>query len=523
MMRQRASLALVALVAGSCAAFFVWQPVLGSLYDDSVSYLLMAQWFAGTPLAAVTEAARIEKYPPLFPLVLALSGGADDWRIAHAVVALSFALSVYALGAHAFNITSSLRIAIAAAIVYAVMPGTWLNMKGILSEFPYMAASFAALAWHGARLERPSLRTSTLLGILLAAALLTRTVGIALWGALALSEGVRLLRTGDAQRARSTWPAFAIPVLLAGLWYALRPATGEDPYIHYGARAFSEVVPNLQALSDAWLNWILVFWGEPWKPTFILAAAVGIAGLGGTLARALHGEFDALYCVLFLAILIAWPFPGQMYRLAFPIAPLLIVNALWTAERFATRMGERGRGWGALAALVPLTACLPAVLWLVIERSQASETAGPNRKLSDIAEFYRIPDRRAAVANAARQVGAFSDLERIRGSTPEDARVLSIMPGYMALIARRRAIMLERSTDGRALARQATAADYIYLSNAHPRDSALRDGNPLELWSTVTPFTQPVWVRSVPGGDPQAVLLRVEHDKIQAGAKKADP
>ena len=35
-------------------------------------------------------------------------------------------------------------------------------------------------------------------------------------------------------------------------------------------------------------------------------------------------------------------------------------------------------------------------------------------------------------------------------------------------------------------------------------------------------FTEPVWVRSVPGGDPQAVLLRVERDKIEAGAKKAD-
>jgi hypothetical protein len=518
MMLSRAALALVALVAGSCATVFVWQPVLGSLYDDSVSYLLMAQWFAGTPPALVAEAARLEKYPPLFPLVLAISGGAEDWRFAHAVVALSFALSVYALGVHARNITASTRIAIAAAIVYALMPGTWLNLKGILSEFPYMAASFAALAWHGSRRETPGVRTSAMLGILLAAALLTRTIGIALVGAFALSEGMRLARTRDSLRVRSMWPALAAPVLLAALWYALRPTGGEDAYIEYGTRAFSQWGANLQALRDAWLTALLAFWGEPWKPTFVLAAAAGIAGLGGTLVRALQGEFDALYCLLFLAILVAWPFPGQMYRLAFPIAPLLIVNALWAVERFASRMaGERGASrWGALAALAPLTASIPAVLSLVVERSQAPDAVGGNRRLADIAEFYRIPDRRAAAGNAARQVGAFADLERIAQTTPEDARVLCIMSGYMTLLARRRAIMLERPADARALARQAANADYVYLSNVHPRDSALRDGNPLEMWSAAKPFTQPVWVRGVPGGETQAVLLKVERDKIEA-------
>ena len=190
MTRHDAALAAVAAAAGGAIAF-TWQPGLASLYDDSVFYLMMAQAFSpfGAAAAPVLAAAPYDTYPPFLPLLLALGGGAFDWRIAHAIVAACFGASVFVLGRHARAITGSASMGLAAAVVYAFMPGAWLNVKGVLAEFPYMALSFGILAGYArARDRTPSTGRAIALGALLAALLLTRTIGIALIAAIAASR-----------------------------------------------------------------------------------------------------------------------------------------------------------------------------------------------------------------------------------------------------------------------------------------------------------------------------------------------
>ena len=109
MSRFGVALAVLGLCVAALAAAFLWQPGLDSLYDDSVSYLVLAQWFSPWHAAdpAIAAAAPLEKYPPLFPLLLALTGGAYDWRIAHLVVAIAFAATVVLLALHAVRVTRS--------------------------------------------------------------------------------------------------------------------------------------------------------------------------------------------------------------------------------------------------------------------------------------------------------------------------------------------------------------------------------------------------------------------------------
>jgi hypothetical protein len=521
MRRYRGALAAVAAIAGVIAIRLSWQSGLSSLFDDSVSYLLMAQAFSPFDSAnlVVLEAARHEGYPPLFPFLLAISNGAFDWRLAHAVVAACFAASVFLLGVHARAITGSARVAVAAAIIYAMLPGTWLNLKGILSEFPYMALTFAALAFHQHRRGKaPNATSSIALGLLLAAVLLTRSVGVTLVAAVAIDEGLHYLRTRERARLLGLALALAFPLIAGALWFALRPAGGgEDPY--ESAWTLLSIGVNASALVDAWLNALLIYWGEPWMPTFIGACAIGLAGLGATLWRAFRGESDGLYCVLFLLALLSWPFPGQMYRLAFPIVPLLIVNALWSVR------WQIGRSWGTVAAerwtpvtaLLPLALCVPA-LFFIATRASATEEAGAGHPLADITEFYRIPDRRSAVWTATMELGVMEDMERIRASTPESSRVMWVMPAYMALLANRRGATLERSVNADALAKRVldSRAEYIYLANVHPRDSLLRHGNPLDEWANARAFTQVLWQRSGPSGQIYAVLLKVDRDRIES-------
>lgn len=533
MMRFEFLLGIVATLVAAFGISFAWQPGLASLYDDSVSYLIMAQAFAPfQPAAApILDAFPHEKYPPLFPLLLAISGGAHDWRVAHALVACCFAASVFLIGMHARQITGSEGIGIAAAMVFALMPGSWLNLKGILSEFPFMALVFATLVVYERQRKMPSTAAAgALLGALLAAALLTRTIGVALVFAVAIAEGARLFNKWDFARFNALAWALGVPFAAAALWYGLRPSGGEDAYVASGAGMvagatehgyewlLSWIRLNASSLGDAWLNALLIFWGEPWKPGFLLACGLGALGLLATLWRARCGEVDGLYCVIFLVILLAWPYPGQMYRLAFPIVPLIMLNAFWGAERLLARYRDArtARRWTSWGAVLPLALCVPPVLFYIVERAHAPGGAAAPWRMADITEFYRIPDRAAAETNARMQNGVFGDLARLRESTPDDARIMGYMPNYVALLANRRGIPLERPANGEELVAQVRKfqPDYLYLANVHPRDSANRQGNPLDAYQLAQPFTQLVWHRGNSKGEIHAILLAVDKNSL---------
>ena len=523
---------LVAAFAEIVALLFTWQPGLASLYDDSVSYLIMAQAFApyGDAGPAIAAAFLAEKYPPFFPLLTAFTGGAYDWRLAHALVAVCFGISVVTLAFLAKEICGSSAAGIAAAAIYAVMPGTWLNLKGILSEFPYMALTFGALFVCLRASERgPSRQVA--IGLLLATIVLTRTIGVAMLVAIAISEFVGILRGSQRSRLLAWLPSIAIAIGTALLWYALRPAGGHDEYaarssgvlrlLHDEPSAFAAVVrANASALLDAWLNALLIYWGEPWQPRLILACTLGAVGLAAAACRAWRGKVDGLYLLAFLAILLAWPFPGQMYRLAWPIVPLVMVEAVWAGSVAARRyLAERRFSRFASGfALVAFALCLPP-LGYIVERAHSPSGARHEQHEADITEFYRIPARASANASAAAQLGILADLERIRSTTPENASVMWYTPGFMPLVARRRGVAMDIIENAAGLAQQVRTLrpDYIYFASIHPRDSAGRHGNPLAPWVHARSYTDVVWQRTgTPSGDLQSILLKVDAARLPA-------
>jgi hypothetical protein len=515
---------VVALAAGACAIAFAWQPGLATFHDDSVSYLLMAQafspWHAVSP--AVAAAWPHEKYPPLFPALIALAGAAYDWRWAHAIVAACFGASVWLLGAHAARITASARVGLAVALVYALLPGAWLNMKGVLSEFPYMALAFAALVAHRRFAEDPRLSRAGLLAVLLAGAMLTRTIGIALWLAFAIVELAAWIGLRERQRARRAGWLLGASLAALASWYALRPAGGDDAYVQFGTQVAGRVATqgpgwllglmasNLGAIFDAWLNALVIYWGEATQPKFLLCAALGMAGLGAIAWRALRFEADGVYVIAFLGILAAWPFPGQMYRLALPVLPLLLCAIAWAAAqllrgRLDAAAVKRG---AAYVGLIPLAFCVPA-LFYIAQRANAGAQSSPG--VQAIMEYYRIPFRPAAEAEAQLQLRAFADMERIRAATREGDRVMGYGPAYIALLAQRHGVPLDPPADADNLERQIRAgqADYVYLSTVNPRDSAHRLGNPLMPAVHLATRAHAVWQRTGPDGNVEAALFDV--------------
>jgi hypothetical protein len=277
---------------------------------------------------------------------------------------------------------------------------------------------------------------------------------------------------------------------------------------------------NARALGGAWLNALLIFWGDPWRPAYVLALILGAVGLGATLLRATRGYADGIYCVIVLAILLFWPYPGQMYRLAFPLVPLVMVNAFWVAREALSRRlpSPMGEHIAALLAILPLAVCVPAVLFYIVERARMSDpdAASATHRKTDIAEFYRIPSGPSAESYAHRQIEVFGDMRRIRDTTPAGARVMWYTPNYVALLARRHGVPLKRPDNPADLAAQmrATGADYLYLADVHPRDNLYREGDPLYPWLLARGFTDVEWYRGNGAGKVSAGLLRIDKEKI---------
>jgi len=519
----RAAVAAIAFAAGAIALAFTWQPGLATFHDDSASYLVMAQAFSPWRAASAPVIAQLpyEKYPPLFPALIAVAGAAYDWHWSHAIVALCFAAAVLLLGVYASRLGGGAWCAIAAAVLLAALPGAWLNMKGILTEFPYMALTFGTLAWlarrpPGTPFER---RHALVLASALAAVMLTRTIGITLALAIAISEIASYRQTRDRARLREVLFALAAATAALIAWYVLRPSAGDDEYVSGSAGVLGGihdegiaylgrlVLGNANALFDAWLNALVIYWGEAWEPKFAGGAIIAAAMALATLWRVRRLDAGGIYILAFVAVLIAWPFPGQMYRLALQVFPLAMAITLVAVGALARRrLDPRAAGRSvAYAALLPLAFCAPALFYIA---DRAGQPGG------ETMEYYRIPFRPSAEAAAALQLRAFGDMERIRDTTPADATVMWYGPAYISLLASRRGVALDYPGSDRDLAAQLARArpDFIYLSRIHPRDSAHRLGDPFAPARQLESIADTVWWRQGPDGAPESALFKLRKE-----------
>lgn len=510
---------LLALAFAAVLAAFVRQPGLATFADDSASYLVMAQAFSPQAAApAVAEAfPREAAYPPLFPLLLALGGAAHDLARAHVLAALPLAgalLLAFLLG---LRWLESRGAALAAMACVALLPGMWVNAKGILSEPLFCLLLLAVYLL----LDRaPAVRgRGVALGVGLAALVLTRAAALPM---VAAHAAWALSRRGTPVRERLRG---ALPALAAfaayGFWMLLRPsAPGEGYASVLGARtegllgggALAGILGSLlrqaNAMVEGWAGSLLLFWIEGRPLTFILASAVGLAALAGLALRLARGKADGWMSAAYLATLLAWPFSEQMERFLFPLLPVLVLYAFLAAGEGLRAAGRRPALGHALLALLVVALALPPLAFLR-QRAQAAEPAAA------ITDWYRTPDLGRARARAQVHLDLLADMEAIRAATQPGERVMWVAPGYVALLAGRRALPAPDQRSGPEEYRRAlreSGADYLFLSRYHPRDTihdtawqagvrALLDG---------PGRAQVAYTHAQPDGTVSAILLRVK-------------
>jgi len=526
-LRRHIAFALLLLVAGAAMVAFAWQRSIATIGDDSVSYLLLAQHIApDTPPMVERWVGLRAHFAPLFPLALALTGGAHDLLVAHWVVAACGILALVAVYAFALLRLGSRLGAFAVAAIFLATPNAWVSLKGILSEPMFLMVSLAALAWYSRRLEARAGSTGDWLafGVLLAAAYLTRAAGVSLLIAYAVHAGLRAARErGRGAAWRLVLPALPLAALV-GFWLAWRPETGVDLYGFMTRQLLAGWIGHPAAAAQLAVErfvggWIASFLAQSSVgiASRVAFALLGILAVAGSVRAAWRNRLDGWYVLVSLGITFGWVFTeDNTRRLFYPLLPLLMIHAAELVRAMAARLSRpRLRAWSiAGVALLPLLLCLPADIVLVEKRlDDAPYAPGANLAYADCVDFYTTIGIEPARAYAADVLGMLEGFEAIARATPPNARIMWVRPEYVALLGHRESVPYFFAWDERRLARELLRqrVDYLVVGALYKSDYENRVGDPYRLHPRVTQYTTPVVrIRNAVTGRPAFVLARVD-------------
>jgi hypothetical protein len=476
-----------------------WHDALTSLASDSVNYLVMALHYS--PWQEESEVIRqtwpLQDFPPLFPMLLAVSGAVHNWLYAHALVVALGLAALYLTHGFSLAITEDPVASQLAAVIVAVSPGYLLGLQDILSESLYIVLTILFLV-RISRNPSPSRTGLVLLGFLLAGVMLTRTAGFVLLAAL-LCQAI-VIRVVEKGRARSSVTIALIGLAVFGL---VMVVAGPEKATHYigtlrevlagrdpsgiGSGS-SAIAVQARTFLDAWRTFFIIYWLDEFAFNSVVALAL-LALSGGVLAcRLRSNRLDAWYVLGSILLLLIWPHPGQMLRLIFPLMPILVVYMVH-AVFLITRSMQRKQLVRLVAGIVTAMLILPAHAFIFGRLGIASEYG-----LVPVHEFFRRPDAEAALRDLLIQNQMMQDFAMLERSLPGDEKVLYFEPAYTAILARRVAVRVPAPVEANVYRETARAsgAGYIFLTAMHPRQTRV-GVNGFSGVESLDGWTEKVW------------------------------
>jgi hypothetical protein len=428
---------LILVLAVITPFYFAWTHTaeLGQFGGDGPSYLMMAQHYspydAKDPV--YTEAAAFSRFPPVYPLALAWLNGANDLYRAHAIttaclLAALLMLYVWLRGEEFAPQQSALFV-----LLCAVLPGSWIAGLLIQSEYLYLFWSLLALLAMAAYQRRGRYELVYVAAMAIAAATLTRTIGIALFAPFA----VILWRT----RRRIAVLAFIASVLPLLVWHLLHRSTlsysealtgiysGEG--LNFLRTQLTNELPALRrGLGDNFIR------SETLRP---FADALGLFCLCGAVWRAIKLTPDGLYVLGNLAILLVWPYPEEAQRFLWVITPLLVAQPVLAIAAFRqeTPSSRPAQMLTGALALTILTMALPAFSHAAERYLSATEADPPNAR--SFVSWYDT-DPVAARRKIDYQIAIITALRSIPTTVPATECVVSPRPDLMNYYGRRQSV-----------------------------------------------------------------------------------
>jgi hypothetical protein len=436
------------------------------LLSDGYVYLLMADGFSfhGASGHRISLDYLFSHYafPPLFPFVLAVTGAAKAgamWVFALNSCILGLAIVLFSRLYQLFGLSTFAATAL--AISFALLPATWLTALDVQSEPLYLLLTAGALI----ALCQPSRSAKSWLiaGLCCGMAVLTRTVGISLLLVFFCCYFFSWWRTG---RSAGITPALAaIGPLVA--WTVFRAVAGFDATYtdsHHEFLRGSPAAIMRVAMNNAHALWFYAVRSFDLMGNLYTQITVGgftvLAGIE-LARRCWRGDADAFYVLVYLAVILCWPYPNHARRFLLMVLPLLLGYAVVLLSRVCTTYISPRAGQGIAASAIAMFILLsaPSTAQMLIERSNPDM-----QSLAQRPARYQFSSYQAARFAATYMDSVFALARRGRELIPPDACVSATLPDYLMFHARRTTLDLKLSVDKPDdLHRQLTQCPYVFM------------------------------------------------------------
>jgi len=472
------------------ASFYYWMswssevPVLGG---DHAVYLLMADYlspFSDRSYDVTRAALSYSYFPPLYPLILGILGGTSAHvEMAHAITVtfLVVALVWYFLWARREIQSSCLAFLLTA--IFALLPATFLQSFGILSEYLYLLLTLVAI-W---LLARPGIPLSHLYGasIVIGFAAVTRTVGITLIIAFAVYLFLN---------KRDQWVRLVLVSLMPVIsWNVSKWLLGHEGGYFWIVTSLLETKPLYILILEQlaieghalWVGWITSFDHAPSVMTLIVGSVIGAICLAGTLRRIYLTRLDGIYLILYFGVLLLWPFsqPADSRRLLYVVLPILMLHGFEFIRYLIPRLPPLKTGiYGYVYLLAMALLALPATGFIFHQLVMAANDA--NKEYANSLYWYSGGD----LNRTRMKINVYKKLtqswQKIPNVVPAGECVYSVDPTWLMLYANRPSYSTPRIFTKDQFLKEAKSCRYIYIASYarppyqlfYPRDYIMGEG-----------------------------------------------
>jgi hypothetical protein len=520
------------LLAVPAMIHFTTSDVVSSLGDDTISYLMLARHFLDPANALNREWVGYQAhFPPLFPLLLALTGSAWSYTAAHALVAGFAILSLVLIYRYAaFQLGSDTGGLVITALCL-LMPTAWVSIHPILSESLFLFTSLSALYYYETRLHGETGRAHqwVIFGLLLGSAVLSRSAGLGLVAAY----GVHAVCAVVGGRRKGAWkfllPALP-PALMLIVWVAVRPTPEGANYQSLAAAVMRDLPANpvdflrrcAEMMFGGWIRSFSVDSNVPWFPKAVFAL-VAVFAMAGAILRARMNHLDGWYVLVMFPVLFLWLFPeDNMRRLLYPLMPLLLIHAATFLNLILSRaLATWSRRHIAIGAVTLLVGMMSLPAWLVLQsKGTDRETIYPgfNYQYSEITAYHTTVSIGAARHYASQHAAVLSGLDALQSVTPPGARVMWVRPDYVAVLGNRRGVPWYFRWDKAEFLRQIrqSQTDYLIASKLLKTDMDGGMGDPALTLEWALQFSSPVYAaRDALGKEYAMVVLKIDHAVVE--------
>jgi len=452
---------------------------ISSLASDSVNYILLGQYFS--PWVQTSDVINsiliYQDYPKFFPMILGITGAAHNLMYAHFLSSSFLIIALILLSQYLINIKYDKTSSILILCIFSLLPSTWINSIGILSENLYIALTilifFLFEKWRQTG-KQNYIYLSLLLSIF---AFLTKTIGIVILVLISFIIAREFTNKFSITKEKKN-KFIALFIMLAIALGIIAFQFIPEQYKNQVSEIYSLIINNqilpveyfiqqVTSIHDAWKRAWLIYWFEDISLRHVLVNLLGVLALIGMGLRIKEKKIDAYYTLFYIIFIILWPYPGQSSRFLYPVLPFLIIYFLYSISALSRVYApDKLYVSNFLSLIICLIIILPTA-GFTFYRFQSGVMTGVNH----VTEYYQEPDISKATLNAEIQLEIMNDISNLKSLTQKNDVILFFEPSYISALANRASLkFITPINDDKYIEKlKESKFDYVFISRIIPK------------------------------------------------------